>query len=381
MSFSRMFLALSSLRFRAFRASLRDAVRKRTPRLRKLIPAALFVFFGMPLGAFAADDQTAAFFRNKTITMVIGSAAGGGYDTYARLVARFMGKHIPGNPSVVPQNMPGAGSRVAANYLYNVAPRDGTAIGTIDQSSPLDQAMGEPGIQFDSAQFNWLGNPIIDNLVTIVTRATGIKTLADLKTKGRLYCGDVGAGPTNTYPQIMNKLLGIDNKIVTGYPGLTAIYLAMDNGEVNCIGGTSLSSMKSTRATQLQNHEYNFILQWGEKKDPDIAAYTGEDIPLSTEIGQTDLDKKAVAFLNASTTIGRPITAPPGLPADRVAVLRRAFSDTMQDPEFLTAAQQATMVIKPLSGDDLQALAVELAHSSQDVVKRAEELTGLSDAH
>jgi tripartite-type tricarboxylate transporter receptor subunit TctC len=313
--------------------------------------------------------------------MVIGSGAGGGYDTYARLVARYIGRHIPGNPLVVSQNMPGAGSRVAANYLYNVAPKDGTVIGTIDQSSPSDQAMREPGIQFDSAQFYWLGNPIIDNLITIVSRAAGITSLADLKAKGGLYCGDVGAGPTNTFPQIINRLLKTDNKIVTGYPGLTAIYLAMDSGEVNCIGGTTWSSMKATRSAQLRNHDYNIILQWGTEKDPELAAYTGEDIPLSTELGQTDLDRKALTFLNASTTIGRPIMAPPGIPKERAEALRHAFAETVKDPDFLADAGKASMIIKPLGGEELQTLVTDLARSPPDVVKRAEELTGATESH
>jgi tripartite-type tricarboxylate transporter receptor subunit TctC len=345
------------------------------------LTAAGFALVAASGSASAADDDVAAFFRNKTIEMVIGSGVGGGYDLYARLVARYIGKHIPGNPLVVPQNMPGAGSRIAANWLYNVAPKDGTAIGTIDQSSPLDQAMGEPGIQFDATQFNWLGNPIIDNLITIVSRAAGVKSLADLKAKGGLFCGDVGAGPTNTFPQIINRLLKTDNKIVTGYPGVNAIYLAMDSGEVNCIGGTTWSSMKATRGAQLRDHDYNIILQWGTQKDPDLSAYTGEDIPLSIELAQTDLDKKAVTFISASTTIGRPITAPPGVPKERVETLRHAFVETMKDPDFLAEAAKARMVIKPLAGDDLQALATELAHSPPDVVKRAEELTGLVESH
>ena len=311
--------------------------------------------------------------------MAIGFDVGGGYDLYARLIARYMGKHIPGNPLIIPQNMPGAGSRVAANWLYNVAPKDGTAIGMIDQSSPLDQAMGEPGIQFNSAQFNWLGNPIIDNLVTIVSRAAGVKSLADLKAKGGLFCGDVGAGPTNTFPQIINRLLKTDNKIVAGYPGVNAIYLAMDRGEVNCIGGSTWSSMKATRGPQLRNHEFNLLLQWGTRKDPEISAYTGEDVPLSTELAKTDLDRNALTFLNASATLGRPITAPPGLPNERVEALRHAFDETMKDPDFLADAAKAGMVVKPFGGDDLQALATELAHSSPEVVKRAEELTGLAE--
>ncbi|HWG05300.1 MAG TPA: hypothetical protein VG271_09840 [Beijerinckiaceae bacterium] len=330
--------------------------------------------------AAAAEDDVAAFFRNKTIEMAIGFDVGGGYDLYGRAVARYMGKHIPGNPLIVPQNMLGAGSRTAANWLYNVAPKDGTAIGTFDQGSPLDQAMREPGIQFDAAQFYWLGNPIVDNLVTFSTRASKIASLAELKAVGTLFCGDVGAGPTNTFPQIINRLLKTNIKIVSGYPGVNAIYLAMDRGEVNCIGGSTWSSMKATRGPQLQNHDFNLLLQWGTQKDPEISAYVGSDVLLSADLGATDLDRKALLLINSSATIGRPLAAPPGLPKERAEALRRAFDETMKDPDFLADAAKANMVIKPFGGSDLQRLATEVARAPQDEVKLAEELTGLSES-
>jgi tripartite-type tricarboxylate transporter receptor subunit TctC len=310
--------------------------------------------------------------------MAIGFDAGGGYDLYARLIGQYLGKYIPGNPIIVPQNMPGAGSRVAANWLYNVAPKDGTAIAMIDQSSPLDQAMKEPGIKFDSANFAWVGNPIVDNLVTIVSKEAGVRNLADLKAKkDGLFCGDVGAGPTNTFPQIINRLLGVDNKIISGYSGVNNIYLAMDRGEVNCIGGSTWSSMKATRGQQLRDHRYNLLLQWGTQKDPDISTYTGSEVPLSLELAKTDLDKEALKFINSSATIGRPFVAPPDLPPDRVAALRRAFDETMADPGFQADAKKARMVIKPIGGADLQALVTEVSHSSKAAVQRAEALTGL----
>jgi tripartite-type tricarboxylate transporter receptor subunit TctC len=343
------------------------------------LAAASLVFFMTFENASAASDDVASFFRNKTMQMVIGFDVGGGYDLYGRLVARYLGKHVPGNPTIIPQNMPGAGSRSSANWLYNVAPKDGTAIGTFDQGSPLDQAMHEPGIQFDSAQFNWIGNPVVDNLVTIASRSAGVKSLADLKAKGGLYCGDVGAGPTHTFPLIINRLLNIDNKIVAGYPGVNAIYLAIDRGEVNCIGGSTWSSMKATRGPQLRNHDFNILLQWGTQKDPEIASYAGTDVPLSVDLGATELDRKALLLINSSATIGRPLAAPSGVPKERVEALRKAFDDTMKDPDFLAEAAKAGMVIKPLGGNDLQKLATEVARSPAEEVKRAEELTGLSE--
>src|SRR5262245_43171231 len=191
--------------------------------------ASLIVLFGIsasmptPSGA-----QEAEFFAAKNIQLVVGFDVGGGYDLYARTVARHWSRHIPGHPTFVPQNMPGAGTRTAANWLYNVAPKDGTAVGTIVQSSPVDQALGEPGIRFDAAKFSWLGNPVVDNLVTLSWSASGLATLDDVKSKGGLFCGSTGAGPTTVFPRVINQLLGTQIKVVAGYPGQTAVNIAME---------------------------------------------------------------------------------------------------------------------------------------------------------
>src|SRR5215470_4440361 len=251
-----------------------------------------------------ADDLTTAF-SGKRIQLVIGWEVGGGYDVYARLLGRHISRHIPGNPTIVPQNMPGAGSRLAANWLYNIAPKDGTAIATIGQGTPLDQAMSEPSVRYDAAKLNWIGNPIIDNLVTAVTQAAGVETLDDLKKKGGLYCGDVGAGPTSTFPEILNQLIGTRNKLIPGFPGVNSVHLAMERGEVDCIGGTTWSSMKATRGQKLRNRELAILLQWGTIKDQEISDYMRREIPLILDIAQSDLDRQALSFIVASTTIGR----------------------------------------------------------------------------
>ncbi len=213
-----------------------------------IVPAAVRVVLALALVSAAASAlaQEASFFAGKKVQLVVGFDVGGGYDLYARTVARHLTNHIPGQPTFVPQNMPGAGSRVAGNWLYNLAPKDGTAIGTIVQSAAIDQALQEPGIRFDAAKFNWIGNPTVDNLVTISWSASGFATLDDVKTKGGLFCGGTGGGPTMMYPQIINRLLGTRIKVVAGYPGVSAINLAMERGEVNCVGGTTWSSIKST---------------------------------------------------------------------------------------------------------------------------------------
>jgi len=334
---------------------------------------ALITLSGLALtlsGPCGAQD----FYAGKSIQLVIGFDVGGGYDLYARTVARHWSRHIPGNPSFVPQNMPGAGTRIAANWLYGVAPKDGTAVGTVVQSTAVDQALGEPGIRFDAAQFNWLGNPIVDNLVTLSWSASGLATLDDVKTKGGLFCGSTGGGPTTVFPRVINQLLGTQIKVVTGYPGQTAVNIAMERGEVNCIGGTTWSSVKATMRPMLDARKVNMLVQWGATKDPEISAYANRDVPLIQEFGQSELDRRVLLFIGSGVAFGRPLLAPPGVPRKRVEQLRRAFDRTMKDPEFLAEAMRLNMDIKPLGGAELQRIATDVVQSRPEDLARAKEL-------
>ncbi len=324
--------------------------------------------------------EEANFFAGKSIRLIIGFDVGGGYDLYARAVARHLPKHIPGNPTFVPQNMPGAGTRTAANWLYNVAPKDGTAIGTVVQTSAVDQVLLEPGIRFDASKFNWIGNPTVDNLVTLSWSAAGLPTLADVKAKGGLFCGSTGAGPTMTFPNVINRLIGTQIKVVSGYPGQNAVNLAMERGEVNCIGGTVWSSVKATMRPMLDAHKIDLLVQWGAMKDPEISAYANRDVPLIQELAQTDLDRQVLAFIGSSSAMGRPLLAPPGVPPERVQILRRAFDETMKDPEFLAEAAAQNMEIKPLAGEQLQQIATDVVRSPPEGLARARELIGLDAA-
>jgi hypothetical protein len=231
-------------------------------------------------------------------------------------------------------------------------------------------------VRYDAAKLNWIGNPIMDNLVTAVTQRSGVETLDDLKAKGGLFCGDVGAGPTATFPEIINQLMGTRNKIIPGFPGVNSVYLAMERGEVDCIGGTTWSSMKATRGPKLRNRELAILLQWGTIKDPEISDYMRRDIPLILDIAQNDLDRRALSYIVASATIGRPFAAPPAMPEDRLRALRRAFDATMKDAEFLAEAAKANMDIKPMAADALQQLATEVAQAPVEGLTRAKELIG-----
>ena len=316
------------------------------------------------------------FFAGKTISLIIGFDVGGGYDLYARTVARHWSRHIPGNPTFVPQNMPGAGTRMAANWLYSVGPKDGTAVGTIVQSTAVDQALGEPGIRFDAAKFNWIGNPIVDNLVTVSWAASGLATIEDVKAKGGLFCGSTGAGPTTVFPRVINQLLGTQIRIVAGYPGQNAVNLAMERGEVNCIGGTTWSSVKATMQPMLEARKLNVLVQWGATKDPEISAYAQREVPLIQDYGQTELDRRVLVFIGSGAAFGRPILASPGVPAERVTMLRRAFDATMKDPEFLSEAVRSNMDIKPLSGEEMQKIAIDVVSAPPEGLARAKELIG-----
>jgi tripartite-type tricarboxylate transporter receptor subunit TctC len=329
--------------------------------------------FAMPATSAAEDGN---FFAGKSIHVVVGFDVGGGYDLYARTVARHWTRHIPGNPAFVVQNMPGAGSRTAANWLYNVAPKDGTAIATIVQSSPVDQALGEPGIRFDVVKFNWLGNPIVDNLVTLSWSASGLATLEDVRSKGGLFCGSTGGGPTTVFPRVLNQLLGTQIKIIAGFRGQSAVNIAMERGEVNCIGGTTWSSVKATMRPMLEARKINLLVQWGTKADPEISDYARRKVPLIHDLGQDRLDRFVLQFIGSGAAFGRPLLAAPGVPPERVAILRRAFDRTMADPAFRTEAAKLNMEIKPLGGDALQTMATEIAASPPQGLARARELIG-----
>jgi tripartite-type tricarboxylate transporter receptor subunit TctC len=326
--------------------------------------------------AAPCQGEQAPFFAGKSIQMVIGFEVGGGYDLYARTVARHWSRHIPGNPNFVPQNMPGAGTRTAANWLYNVAPKDGTAVGTIVQSAAVDQALGEPGIRFDAAKFNWIGNPIVDNLVTLSSTASGLVTLDDVRTKGGLFCGSTGGGPTTVFPRVINQLLGTQIKVIAGYRGQSAVNIAMERNEVNCIGGTTWSSVKATMQPLLDARKINLLVQWGTAPDAEISGYAKRNVPLIQDYGQTDLDRRVLVFIGSGAAFGRPILAPPDVPPDRVAMLRQAFDRTMADPAFLAEAAKLNMDIKPLGGAEIQKIAIEVVQAPAADLARAKELIG-----
>jgi tripartite-type tricarboxylate transporter receptor subunit TctC len=332
---------------------------KRRLVLTMLVAATLF---GAAASRAAADD-VADFYRGKRINFVIGYGTGGGYDIYARLFARFVGEHIPGNPTVVPQNMPGAGSRRAANWLYAVAPKDGTAIACLGQATPTDQALGQPGIQFDARKFNWIGNLAVVNNIMFVSAASGVATMDDAKKK-TLSIGASGASsPSVLYPQVSNNLLGTKFKIVPGYASGGDINLAVERRELDGRGSDSWASMKSTHADWLRDRKINILFQVGPRREPDLP-----DVPLWSELGETESQRQILEILSGDAAVGRPILTAPDVPADRVKALRKAFDETLADPQFMAAAKQASIYINPMGGEELQAMVEKIAGPSERVM-------------
>jgi tripartite-type tricarboxylate transporter receptor subunit TctC len=336
--------------------------------------AALAAAALLGLAGAARADNVADFYRGKHITLVIGYGPGGGYDLYARMLGRFIGGHIPGNPIVVPQNMPGAGSRSAANWLYKVAPQDGSVIACLSQATPTDQALSEPGVQFDARKFNWIGNLNVVNNILYVSAASGVATFAGAKVKP-LAIGATGAtSPSVLYPQVSNNLLGSKFKIIAGYPGGGDINIAVERHEIDGRGSDSWDSMKATHPDWLRDRAINVLFQVGPRRESDLP-----NVPLWAELAGNDAQRRVLALLSGDVSVGRPILTAPNVPADRVAALRRAFAETMRDPQFIAAAKRANLNMNPMSGADLQQAVDGIVSAPADVVAQVKAAIASKD--
>jgi tripartite-type tricarboxylate transporter receptor subunit TctC len=311
------------------------------------------VLLALPNAALA-QSSVEEFYRGRKIDLIIGYSPGGTYDLYARLVARHLGSYIPGKPLIVPRNMPGAGSRAAVNWIYNVAPRDGTVLATADQSLSLQQAAGDKRIGFDTTKLIYIGNPNVENNTTAAWHASGIKTLDDARRR-EVTVGATGGSTSSQYPKAMNALLGTRFKIILGYPGGNDVNLALERGEVEVRGSNSWTSWKATRPDWLAEKKINILVQIGLAKAPDLP-----DVPLLMELGTNDEDRKLLRALSASTHIGRPIFTTPGVPAERVTALRKAFDTMVRDPAFLEVARREHFDIEPTTGAAMQKIVDEM---------------------
>jgi tripartite-type tricarboxylate transporter receptor subunit TctC len=320
--------------------------------------------------SFAQAQSPADFYKSKTVEMMIGYSVGGGYDVYARLIARFIGKHIPGSPMVVPKNMEGAGSLRLANWLYNVAPKDGSVFGTIGRGTGFDPLFDHRSAQFDGTKFNWIGSANDEVSVCVVWNGrTKITKFEDLLTTELTVGGTGAAADTDQFPRVVNGVLGTKMKIITGYPGGNDVNLALERGEVDGRCGWSWSSVLSTRPAWIRDKKITVLMQLSLNKHPDL-----KDVPLITDLAKTEEQRQILRLIFARQALGRPYLAPPGVPADRVEALRKAFMDTMKDKEFLAEAEKAQLEITPVDGATLQKLVAEVYQTPPAVVRKAADL-------
>ena len=307
-------------------------------------------------------------FAGKTFRMIIGFGVGGGYDLWARAVAQHMGKHLPGNPTLIPQNMPAGGSLAAANFLYEVAPRDGTVLGLIGRDAPLGPITGASGARFDPTKMSWLGTPTKETNICIAYKTAAVKTVQDLYDK-ELVMGDVGPGSgTRAYPKALAALLGMKFKLVSGYPSSADIFLAMERGEVQGIC-ESLDSVRSRRADWISTKQVSVLFQGAPEANPEL-----KGVPLARDLARNDEERQAIDFLYAGQGIGRPFVAPPGLAPEVLKMLRDAFDATMKDPEFLADVKKQKFDLDPENGESLAGLINKIYATPKPIVDKVTNL-------
>ena len=332
----------------------------------KTLALGLAAISGMGFGLSPAQAQD--FFAGKQVTYIVGSATGGGYDNLARVTARHVGRHLPGNPTFVVQNMPAGNSIAAANHIYNVAPKDGTAIALLQRGMLLAHLINTGGIQFDVQKFNWLVSLNSETGLVLVLANQPHQTTKDLFDKELIVGASTGIDPELS-PRIYNALLGTKFKIVTGYRGTTEIGLAMERGEVQGIGDWSWSSLKAQKPQWVENKQVRILMQGALERDKELP-----DIPNALDFVKNDTDRKALELYFSQKTVARPVVAPPGVPAARVADWRKAFMALENDKAFLEEVEKARLEVSLLPGDYVTKVINMVADAPPEVRARFIEL-------
>jgi tripartite-type tricarboxylate transporter receptor subunit TctC len=338
-------------------------------RLLTLLGAAAIAGLAHVATPVAYAETPAEFYRGKSVELYIGYSAGGGYDVYARALARHIGRFIPGNPTIVPKNMPGAGSLVLTNWLYNVAPKDGTAFATIGRGTGFDPLLGSTKAQFDASKFNWIGSMNDEVSVCVAWHTAGITTLQQAMRKELTVGGTGPAADTDQFPKVLNATIGTKFKIITGYPGGNDVDLAMERGEVMGRCGWSWSSVIATHQNWLDDKKIDVLVQLSLGKHPDLP-----NVPLVMDFARNDEERQIFKLVFARQPMGRPFLAPPGVPPDRVAALRKAFMDTLTDREFRAEAEKARLEINPVSGEAVQKIVQEVYQAPKSVAGKVADM-------
>ncbi len=311
------------------------------------------------------------FYKGRTVELVVGTAPGGGYDLYGRLIGRAIGKHIPGAPVVIVKNMPGAGHLKMTNWLYNAAPRDGTVMATAPQAVAIEQALGSEGIQYDARKFTWIGRvaPVVE--VTYTWHTSPTKTLEDARRRETIMGGSGPSSPTVFYLKALNQLAGTKFNVIPSYPSNNDTNLAMQRGEVEG-GSKAWASMKVDNADWLREKKVNILVQYADARAADLP-----DVPLMMELGRNDDERSALRLFALGNAMGRSIMATPGIPADRVAALRKAFNETMNDADLIAFTRERKIDFgPPLTGEELEKLVEGTLAVSPAVVQLARQARG-----
>jgi tripartite-type tricarboxylate transporter receptor subunit TctC len=317
----------------------------------------------LPLPARA--DTVESFYQGRSINMIIGYGVGGGYDTYARLLARYIGKHVPGNPTIVPQNMPGAGGLKALLYLYNAAPKDGTAIGTVARGQPLmPLLLGEKS--FDATKLNWLGSITDEASLCLSWGTSKAKTWQDLLSRETLFGGEGKGADPDMFAMALNRVFGAKIKIITGYHSTRELTLGMERGEIEGVCGVSASTLVSQRPEWVAGGKVNLLVQMALRKDERFSR-----VPLITDLVQNEDQQQTIKLVIAGQAIARPFLAPPGIPNERLTALRTAFDATMKDPEFLATARKTNLDVNPMSGKAVEMFLKELYATPKHLIDKA----------
>jgi tripartite-type tricarboxylate transporter receptor subunit TctC len=323
--------------------------------------------------ASAQPASDSGFYKGKTIALITSTGVGGTYDVVARLIARHMPRYIPGNPTMIVENMPGGGNVLATNYMYNIAPKDGTAIATIHSAMPLQQVLNSGGIRYDADKFDWLGSTGPQNEVILVWHTAGIKTIAQA-TEKEIILGGTGAGAGIVLlPAVVNNLLGTKFKIVSGYRSSEDINLGMERGEVQA-RAFSIGSITSQHPDWISDHKADFLVQSGTRRDKALP-----DVPLLTELAKNDEQRQIAKLVASPPALGQPYVAPPGVPADRLATLRNALAATFRDPGFLADAAKIRFTIEPMSADEVGQIVHDTVNAPPVIVAKAKTAMGIAD--
>jgi tripartite-type tricarboxylate transporter receptor subunit TctC len=331
------------------------------------IALAIALMAGAPIHA----DEIADFYRGKSPSLFVGYPPGGAYDVYARLIGRYLGRHLPGTPQFVVRNKPGAASLNLVTELYNALPRDGSVIGMFARSVAMDRLLGREGTNFDPVKLNWVGSANNEVSICAVWHGVGVHSTQEFMARPLVFGANAPGAESDVFVRILNNLTGTRFKTVTGYPGVNDLTLAMERGETQARCGWTWSAVKAAKADWLRDKKIYVAVQFATAKHPELP-----DVPLVTELARNDRERAALELMLSQQAMGRPFAAPPEVPADRVKALRDAFSATMKDAEFLAEADKLQLEINPVDGETLQGMVERMFKAPPEVIEAARAAIG-----